>query len=84
MTAHSHAAAPPHKSRELFRTLAKTVLFVTHDLAEAAFLADEIVLLEAGRLVQRGTLAELAAHPAAPFVTEFLNAQKSAHWAGTA
>jgi osmoprotectant transport system ATP-binding protein len=68
--------------RDLFRTLAKTVLLVTHDLAEAAFLADEIVLLEAGRIVQRGTLAELVAKPATPFVTEFLNAQKSAHWAG--
>ena len=68
--------------RDLFRTLEKTVLLVTHDLAEAAFLADEIVLLEAGRLVQRGTLQELAARPATPFVTEFLNAQKSAHWAG--
>jgi osmoprotectant transport system ATP-binding protein len=68
--------------RELFRTLSKTVVLVTHDLAEAAYLADEIVLLEAGWLVQRGTLAELAARPATPFVSEFLNAQKTAHWAG--
>jgi osmoprotectant transport system ATP-binding protein len=61
--------------RDVFRRLRKTVLFVTHDLAEAAVVADEIVLLRSGRIVQRGAPADLVARPADPFVTEFLAAQ---------
>ena len=61
---------------QLFRTLSKTVLFVTHDLAEAAFVADEVVLLREGRIVQRGTARDLAERPAEPFVTEFVRAQR--------
>ena len=61
--------------REVFRRLRKTVLFVTHDLAEAATVADEVALLRAGRLIQRGKPADLANDPADPFVTEFLAAQ---------
>jgi len=61
--------------RDVFGRLRTTVLFVTHDLAEAAVVADEVALLNAGRLVQRGKPAELAAAPAEPFVTEFIAAQ---------
>jgi osmoprotectant transport system ATP-binding protein len=61
--------------REVFRRLRTTVLFVTHDLAEAATVADEVALLRAGRLIQRGKPADLANAPADPFVTEFLAAQ---------
>jgi osmoprotectant transport system ATP-binding protein len=63
--------------REIFRTLKKTVVMVTHDIGEAGFLADEIALLRDGRIVQRGTLQDLVVAPAAPFVTEFVNAQRS-------
>jgi osmoprotectant transport system ATP-binding protein len=63
--------------REVFRALGKTVVLVTHDLGEAGFLGDRIVLLRGGRVVQRGTLAELVRAPADPFVTEFINAQRS-------
>ncbi len=52
----------------LFRALGKTVLFVTHDLAEGALLADRLVLLREGRVVQAGSFAELATRPADPFV----------------
>ncbi len=65
--------------RELVRVFArlrKTVLFVTHDLAEAAYVGDEIALMREGRIVQRGPLGELAARPADPFVTEFIRAQR--------
>jgi len=48
----------------IFRDLKKTVVLVTHDLDEAAFLADEIVLLREGALVQKGSLEELAGRPA--------------------
>jgi len=49
---------------------------VTHDLGEAGFLGDLIVLLRDGRVVQRGTLADLVRTPAEPFVTQFVNAQR--------
>jgi len=61
--------------REVFERLQTTVLFVTHDIAEAAVVSDEIAILRAGRLVQRGKPAELTRAPADPFVTEFIAAQ---------
>jgi osmoprotectant transport system ATP-binding protein len=63
--------------REIFRTLAKTVIMVTHDIGEAGFLADDICLLKAGQIVQRGTLADLVHKPSDAFVTTFINAQRS-------
>ena len=63
--------------RPLFQTLRKTVVLVTHDMAEAAFFSDTIVMLRAGRVVQQGTLVELARSPAEPFVTQFINAQRA-------
>ncbi|HUK21653.1 MAG TPA: ATP-binding cassette domain-containing protein [Gemmatimonadales bacterium] len=52
----------------LRRQLGITVLFVTHDLGEAARLADLIVVLRAGHVEQRGTIAELRDSPATPYV----------------
>ena len=63
--------------RRIFRALGKTVALVTHDLGEAGFLGDVTVLLREGRIVQHGTLEELVRHPAEPFVTRFINAQRS-------
>ena len=63
--------------REIFRTLGKTVVLVTHDMGEAGFLADRIVLMRDGRIVQQGKFAELVDAPAEPFVTQFINAQRS-------
>ncbi|MBZ0267985.1 ATP-binding cassette domain-containing protein [bacterium] len=62
--------------REIFRRLGKTVVMVTHDLAEARHFADEIVLLHEGRIVQQGRFEELRDAPAEPFVTEFLRAHR--------
>lgn len=62
--------------RQIFRDLRKTVVLVTHDLAEAAYLADVIVLMRGGRIVQQGTLAELVRSPADAFVSEFVNAHR--------
>ncbi len=62
--------------RAVFRQLGKTVLLVTHDLAEAAFFGDRIVLMRAGEVVQAGTLADFVEHPAVPFVREFVTAQR--------
>jgi osmoprotectant transport system ATP-binding protein len=58
--------------RAIFRRLGKTVVVVTHDVGEAAHLADEIVLMRDGRVVQQGTLAALESAPVDPFVTRFL------------
>lgn len=60
----------------VFATLGKSVVLVTHDLAEAAFLGHAIVLLQEGRIVQRGSISELLRQPAAPFVTRFVKAQR--------
>ena len=59
----------------MFRELGKTVLLVTHDVREAFVLGTTITLLDAGRVVQQGTFADLARRPATPLVTEFLGAQ---------
>jgi osmoprotectant transport system ATP-binding protein len=65
--------------RSLFRSLGKSVVLVTHDLAEAGYFADEIVLMDAGRIVQRGRLPDLAQRPADDFVRQFVTAQRRAH-----
>lgn len=61
--------------KSIFLSLGKTVIVVTHDMAEAAFLGDEVALMSAGRIVQRGTLKQLLEDPAEPFVSDFLKAQ---------
>jgi osmoprotectant transport system ATP-binding protein len=50
----------------------KTVVLVTHDLVEAGKLADDIVLLDGGRIVQRGTIRDLLLHPVDERVRVFL------------
>ena len=56
----------------LRRELGVTTLLVTHDLLEADFLADEIVVMRAGRVEQRGTLDAMLATPATPYVASLL------------
>jgi molybdate transport system ATP-binding protein len=58
--------------RETLTRLALPAIVVTHEPADAAALAERIAVLEAGRLVQTGALAELAAAPATPFVAELV------------
>jgi osmoprotectant transport system ATP-binding protein len=62
--------------KEIFTRLGQTVLFVTHDLAEAIYFADHIVLMNEGRIVQKGTFTDVRERPADPFVSEFINAQR--------
>src|SRR6201993_2162720 len=62
--------------KEIFTRLQQTALLVTHDLAEAAYLGDAIVLMNDGRIAQQGSLADLRERPAGSFVTEFINAQR--------
>ena len=63
--------------REIFRTLKKTVVLVTHDLGEAAYLGEQVFLLRDGVVVQSGTVDDFLNQPADPFVTDFINAQRS-------
>ncbi len=63
----------------VFETLGKTVVLVTHDLAEAAFFGHQIVLMHQGRIVQQGSYRDLMHQPATPFVTRFITAQRSLH-----
>lgn len=58
--------------KQLRETLRVTIMHVTHDQRDARALGDSVVLLDHGRLVQRGTLNELQRHPANAFVAEFV------------
>jgi len=68
--------------KDVFGRLRKTVLFVTHDMAEAAFIAGEMALMRSGKILQRGSFSQLARNPADPFVTEFIRAQRPLDLAG--
>ena len=57
---------------ELQSEIQKTIIFVTHDVFEAVKMADRIALLDAGRLQQLATPAELVESPANEFVDQFL------------
>src|SRR5881392_245922 len=63
--------------KEIFGRLRQTSLFVTHDLAEAAYFGNEIVLMNEGRIVQQGSIADLHEKPANDFVREFINSQRA-------
>ena len=58
--------------REIHDELGITTLFVTHDQEEALDLADRVVILDHGRIVQQGSPREVCRSPASPFVTRFL------------
>jgi osmoprotectant transport system ATP-binding protein len=62
--------------RRVFRDLRKTVILVTHDLAEAAHFADFVVLMRDGSIVQKGPFEELVNRPADDFVVRFIQAQR--------
>jgi len=63
--------------KSIFQRLGKTVLLVTHDLGEAVYLAEQITLLHEGRVVQAGSYRDLLLQPANPFVSQFINAQRT-------
>src|SRR5947208_15824276 len=63
--------------KEIFTRLQQTALLVTHDLAEAAYLGNKIILMNEGRIVQRGSIGDLREKPVSPFVSEFINAQRT-------
>ena len=69
------AAATPDVRRELRREIRhadRTSILVTHNLVDAFALADRVVVVDDGRIVQQGTLASLTAAPRSRFVAEFV------------
>ena len=62
---------------EVFRSMKKTVVMVTHDLPEATYFADELVVLKDGAVVRQGTPAEVIADPGDPFVERFVRVQQA-------
>ena len=62
--------------RRIFEQLGKTVIVVTHDLAEAAWFAERLVLLHQGVVVQDGRYEDLRDRPANAFVQRFVAAQR--------
>jgi osmoprotectant transport system ATP-binding protein len=61
----------------IFRSLRKTIVFVTHDMDEAIRMGDRIAILKDGRLVQYGTPDEILARPADAFVEEFVGGDRA-------
>jgi osmoprotectant transport system ATP-binding protein len=62
--------------KEIFARLKKTVVMVTHDLAEAVHFGDWIVLLREGEIVQQGSPRELVEQPVDEFARKFVQAQR--------
>ena len=63
----------------LQRDVQKTMIFITHDLAEALKLGDRIAIMKDGRFVQIGTPEEVVAHPADDYVADFTRDVPRAH-----
>ncbi|RME43427.1 MAG: ABC transporter ATP-binding protein, partial [Chloroflexi bacterium] len=58
--------------RHILKNVGLTSLYVTHDQEEAFALADRVLIMQEGRIVQRGTPEEVYRRPAIPFVAQFL------------
>src|SRR5688572_6372238 len=58
--------------RRLHERLRATTVYITHDQEEAAAVSDRIVVMNAGRIQQSGTLIDLLDRPANRFVAEFI------------
>lgn len=62
--------------KEIFTRLRKTVVMVTHDMGEASYFGDKILLMKNGSVVQVGKTEDFVKNPAGSFVTKFINAQR--------
>lgn len=62
--------------KKLQKELGKTIVFVTHDMDEAIKLADQIVIMRDGKLVQTGTPDEILREPANEFVETFIGKER--------
>lgn len=58
---------------ELQQELRKTIVFISHDLDEALKLADHLVILKDGIVVQQGEPQEILLHPNDPYIVDFIS-----------
>jgi iron(III) transport system ATP-binding protein len=58
--------------RDLQQSLKLTVIYVTHDQEEALAVSDHIIVMESGKIAQKGTPHELYEHPASRFLADFI------------
>jgi osmoprotectant transport system ATP-binding protein len=61
----------------ILQGLAKTIVFVTHDIDEAIRMGDRIAIMKDGALIQYGTPEAILAHPADAFVAEFVGSDRA-------
>lgn len=66
-----------HEIARIHQLSGRTIVLVTHDIDEALSLADRIVLLSEGKIVQQGTPMALLTQPATPFVRDFFGRSDS-------
>ena len=62
--------------KQIFSELQKTVVLVTHDMGEAGYFGEDVMLMADGRIVQRGNLQDFFTNPADEFVSRFITAQR--------
>ncbi len=65
--------------KTLQKKLKKTIIFVTHDMDEALYLADRIVFMDSGKIVQMTEPDEMLANPANSLVKSFLGERTNGH-----
>ena len=58
--------------KRIQKKLKKTIVFVTHDMDEALRLADTIIFMDKGRIVQMASAEEMLQHPASPVIKSFM------------
>ncbi|MBC7707498.1 MAG: ABC transporter ATP-binding protein, partial [Rhodoferax sp.] len=64
-----------HEIRSIQRQLGVTAMLVTHDREEAMVMADQVVVLDQGRVAQIGTPEQVYQHPQTPYVASFMGAE---------
>ncbi|MDL2211923.1 betaine/proline/choline family ABC transporter ATP-binding protein [Erysipelotrichaceae bacterium OttesenSCG-928-M19] len=65
--------------KSIHKQLKKTIVFVTHDMDEAVKMADRIIFMESGNILQFATPEELLNKPASPIIKEFLGKISYSH-----
>lgn len=60
----------------LQENIQKTIVFVTHDMDEALKIADRIILMKAGKVIQEGSPEKILRHPANDFVKDFIGKKR--------
>lgn len=61
----------------IHRLSGRTIVLVTHDIDEALILADRIILMDDGKIIQQGKPTELLSRPANPFVRDFFGGSEA-------